>query len=850
VSNRIYAYTVAGKDTEPWERVIGQTRATGAGLIKVGQTTRATARARIKEQLGTAYPSLDGVEILLDEPAVRDDGGEFTDHEVHDALVKAGIRRPGGEWFEATLDEVCAAINQVKLGTPFDATRTDSFAMRPEQARAVARTARYFRALGDRPPRFLWNAKMRFGKTFTTYQLAKEMGWTRVLVLTYKPAVQAAWRDDLLGHVDFAGWHFVDRDTPIVEADDLLGGPDPVIRFASFQDLNGRSSDGQVKAHNESIHLTDWDCIVLDEYHFGAWRDSVRDLYDPADSELAQEETPEDWVTGEDLGLSATHYLYLSGTPFRAITNGEFTEDATFDWTYVDEQAAKAQWEDARGPNPYRELPRMEMYTYELSPDAVAYAEDGEFSGFSLSEYFRAKKVDGSGGASGPDAYEFEDETRVSEFLEMLRGKLSEQLKMQVLAGHKAPFPYESPDFTSAITHSVWYMSDIAACFAMRDMLRRHSYYSGFEIVVAAGSRAGQGADAKPPVETAIGKATKEKRSGSITLSCGKLMTGVTVREWGAILMLRSLKSPESYFQAAFRVQSPWAYRDAEGGLDVQKPTCYVFEFDPNRALSLLVEYGIRLAAENEETPAAAIGKLLNYLPIFGFSGGSMLPLDASAVLDWATAGIGASALAQRWNSPLLVDVNERTLAAVLEHPGLLETLEQIEDFRALVSNAGHVVTSTEMLKKVKREQGGELTAEQKREQSETARMRKEIRKKLQKFLARIPVFMYATDFREEALKHVIESLDPALFERVTGLTIEDFKLLSDLGLFHARNMDAAIYQFRQFESASLRYAGTEAADGMQGEVGLWERKVSRVEDVEASRQSTLSNSSTSRARL
>ena len=186
-----------------------------------------------------------------------------------------------------------------------------------------------------------------------------------------------------------------------------------------------------------------------------------------------------------------------------------------------------------------------------------------------------------------------------------------------------------------------------------------------------------------------------------------------------------------------------------------------------------------------------------------------------------------ATALAQRWNSPLLVDVNERTLSAVLEHPGLLETLAQIEDFRALVDNAEHVVTSTKMLKKAKREQGGKLDPDQKREQSETSKRRKEIREKLQKFLARVPVFMYATDFREEALKHVIESLDPALFERVSGLTIDDFELLSDLGLFNARNMDAAIYQFRQFERASLRYADADGADDEQ-DIGLWDRTVGK----------------------
>jgi hypothetical protein len=828
MSNRVYAYTVVGKDAEPWERVSGQTRIVGAGLIKVGQTTKSSARERIKQQLGTAYPDLEGVEILLDERATRSDGGEFFDHDVHAALVASGIKRSGGEWFEATLDEVRAAINTVRAGIPFEPKRIDSFPMRPEQRAAVERAAVYFRGHrdADRPPKFLWNAKMRFGKTFATYQLAKEMGWTRVLALTYKPAVQTAWRDDLLGHVDFSGWHFVDRHTPIAQADALLSGADPVVRFASFQDLNGKSPHGQVKAHNESIHVTEWDCIVLDEYHFGAWRENARDLYDPSDRDLAEEEVIDEEVTEEDLGLESAHYLYLSGTPFRAITNGEFTEDQTFNWTYVDEQQAKDAWDVADGPNPYLELPRMEMFAYEIARGAAGWAADGEFSGFSLTEYFKARRVGEGKGAPAAGDCAFEDPGRVSEFLEMLRGKLSEQLKVQIVAGQKPPFPYEHPKFTDPIKHSVWYMPDVASCFAMRDMLSEHPYFSGFEIVVAAGPKAGQGADALPPVEAAIGKANKENGSGSITLSCGKLMTGVTVREWGAILMLRSLKSPESYFQAAFRVQSPFAFRDPEGGLDVRKPTCYLFEFDPNRALTLLSEYGLRLAAESNETPEQAIGRLLNYLPIFGFKGGEMTELDAGAVLDWATAGIGATALARQWNSPVLVEVNERTLSAVLEHDGLMEKLAQIEDFRALVQSAQQVVTATKELKKAKREQGGKLDQEQRRQQSETAKRRKEIREKLQKFLARVPVFMYGTDFREQALKDVIESLDPDLFERVTGLTIEDFTLLSELGVFHGRNMDAAIWQFRQFERSSLRYADLEPRREEDAEIGLWERSV------------------------
>ncbi|MET3142483.1 UNVERIFIED_ORG: hypothetical protein ABIB13_002200 [Arthrobacter sp. UYEF2] len=825
--NRIYAYTVIGKDSEPWERRAGNTRIAGNGLIKVGQTTKASAKARIKEQLGTAYPNLDGVSILIDEPALRADGTYYADHEVHQALVGAGIKRPGGEWFEASLAEVKAAINTVRTGKPFDSNRTEKFEMRPDQREAVKVTAAYLRGKASssgKPPKFLWNAKMRFGKTFTTYQLALEMGWKRVLVLTYKPAVHAAWRDDLSNHVDFAGWGFVDRDTSAIERDTVADGSDPFVWFASFQDLNGKT-DGQIKAHNEVIHLIEWDAIVLDEYHFGAWRDSARELYDPTDKTEAELEEPDERVTDEELGIRAANYLYLSGTPFRAITNGEFTEDAIFNWTYVDEQSEKASWDLAHGPNPYLELPRMEIYSYEMSQDAAEFAADGEYNRFSLSEYFRAAKTEPAMRVPGAGAFAFENPTQVSEFLEMLRGKLMDQMKSLVVTGQKAPFPFESVDFKEAVRHSVWYLPDVASCFAMRDMLMHHPYFKDFEVVVAAGAKAGQGRAAKPPVEHAIAATVRKNNSGSITLSCGKLMTGVTIREWGAILMLRSLKSPETYFQAAFRVQSPWAYRDAEGALDIRKHTCYVFEFDPNRALGLVAEYGTQLASTGEMTPAEAIGQLLNYLPIYGFSGGEMAQLDATDVLNWATAGIGASALAKRWNSPLLVDVNEHTLAAVLEHPDLMATLAQIEDFRALATSAEKVVTSTKLLKKAKREQKGNLDDDQKKERSETNKQRMEIRKKLQKFLAKIPVFMYVTDFREEALKHVIESLDSALFERVTGLTVADFSLLNKIGLFNSQHMNSAIYQFKSFEMASLHYAD-DAKRGPVTQVGLWDRSI------------------------
>ncbi|MTD46411.1 hypothetical protein GKE82_19495 [Conexibacter sp. W3-3-2] len=831
VARRIYAYTVVGRDetSVSWQRTSGSTTVLGRGLIKVGETTKPTAEERIKQQLGTAFPGLKGVSILLDEPAERTDGTAFRDHDVHRQLQAADYRRDG-EWFEATLDEVRAAIVAVRNGKRFDSARTQDFPMRPEQEDAVARTAGYFAAqraaYPDSVSRFLWNAKMRFGKTFATYQLARELGWNRLLVLTYKPAVQSAWKDDLLGHVDFEGWHFVDRDTDPEVAAKLADSPDPVVWFVSFQDLAGRTADGEVKDRHMPVHWAEWDCIAIDEYHFGAWRDTARDLYDPIDNVLAEQEEPDEAVTTEDLGLKTGHILYLSGTPFRAITNGEFTEDAIFNWTYPDEQEAKETWDVEDGPNPYLDLPRMEMFCYGMSERAAEWAAGGEFDGFSLNEFFKAKRTDETSKSTASGAFVFEDETGVSEFLNMLRGKLSDHIKMQVIAGQKAPFPYEAPVFEDAVRHSVWYMPDVGSCLAMRDLLTGHPAFRDYRITVAAGNQVGMGAEAKPPVDKMIADADRDNAPGSITLSCGKLMTGVTVPQWGAILMLRSLKSPESYFQAAFRVQSPWSTRQADGTRTVLKEKCFVFEFDPNRALSLLAEYGIRLSTLGESSPSEAIGKLINYLPIYGFEGGAMLPLDANDVLNWATAGIGASALARRWNSPLLVNVNEHSISAVLAQPELLETLEQIEDFRALVQGGEQIVTSTKLLKKAKREQGGKLTGAQKKEQSETVKKRKEIREKLQKFLAKIPVFMYVTDVREEALKDIILSADSALFERVTGLTVEDFKLLNELGLFNAQNLNHAVFQFKVFESSSLHYADSEAERPRIERIGLWDQTV------------------------
>lgn len=416
---KIYAYTPAQFAHEPWK---GDRE--GEGLIKVGDTERDVA-VRIREQLAAVKMPVDTpYELHLAEAAITTDGKVFRDHTVHRALTRAGVHRRDGEWFECTPEEVRAVVANLKAGKPSGGLRARrSFGLRAEQQRAVDQTAAYFEthAGEERPPHFLWNAKMRFGKTFTAYQLAKTMGWTRVLVLTYKPAVESAWREDLEGHVDFEGWRFKGKDDPPLDLDD----PTPAVWFASFQDVLRTDDHGQPIPRNEDLYLVTWDVVIIDEYHFGAWREAARALYlgdsdtggDPYEKKALDTPDLEDgFVTSVEsvLGLNVRNYLYLSGTPFRALTQGEFLEDQVFNWTYSDEQRAKANWAGP-GENPYAGLPRMYLLTYEM-PDQLREVALNNLSEFSLTEFFRTER-------DGNNPPRFVHHNEVQRWLDLLRGQ-------------------------------------------------------------------------------------------------------------------------------------------------------------------------------------------------------------------------------------------------------------------------------------------------------------------------------------------------------------------------------------------------------------------------------------------
>jgi hypothetical protein len=390
---RIYAYSIADE--------------AHAGLLKVGQTTR-DVKQRVAEQVKTA--AIKNYTIELDESAERDDGAIFSDHDVRAALVRKSFENAELEWMRCTVMDVKTVLAELRTGQRFTGTHHQTFRMRREQTEAVKVTHAYFLSRWAEDmhavPRFLWNAKMRFGKTFTTYQLARKLGAKRVLVVTFKPAVEDAWQTDLESHVDFDGWQYLSRNS---DSDPTrINAKKPVVYFGSFQDLLGRDAVGNIKPKNEWLHKVKWDLVVFDEYHFGAWRDTAKELFEGEEEAVAKKEAKLEYAVGledvnEDLGvlseketeflpITTKAYLYLSGTPFKALATGEFIEEQIFNWTYTDEQRAKEEFA-SKNPgkwNPYGALPQMRLLTYQMPDELVAIASAGEFDEFDLNEFFAA----------------------------------------------------------------------------------------------------------------------------------------------------------------------------------------------------------------------------------------------------------------------------------------------------------------------------------------------------------------------------------------------------------------------------------------------------------------------------
>ncbi|MEG0191385.1 MAG: GIY-YIG nuclease family protein [Lachnospiraceae bacterium] len=828
VNPTIYAYELKGVDSHK-------------GYIKVGYTDR-DVETRIKEQMHTsAVPYV----ILYQESAMCSDGSCFMDHDVHAILKRNGFHQLNegedkNEWFKCSINDVKLAISEMKTGIRYDGRRTQTFKMRPEQTIAVQRTMEYFqKAKKEDPkhsPKYLWNAKMRFGKCFASYELAKKMDLHRVLILTFKPAVEQTWHDDLMNHVNFENWQFtsnkdakgnnINVDQQYLRADKCK----PMVVFGSFQDLLGTDKDGNIKAKNEFIHAENWDLVIFDEYHFGAWRENAKKLFDNPDEEVDADFDQEKYKKEEAdnayneswLPITTNYYLFLSGTPFRALNSGEFIEDQIYNWTYSDEQRAKGSWIGSE--NPYESLPRMVMMTYKIPDSIREIAIQGEFNEFDLNEFF---------GAEGKEAdAKFLHQNEVQKWLDLIRGSYlpSSVDDLKLGQNNRPPMPYSDTRLLNVLSHTLWYLPNVASCYAMYNLLRQNqnTFYQDYTINVCAGTKAGIGLNALEPVQMSMSEPLSSK---TITLSCGKLTTGVTVKPWTGVFMLRNLKSPESYFQTAFRAQSPWTIQDEYGNTQVIKQECYVFDFALDRALRQISDYATRLDI-NEGDPEKKVAEFISFLPVLAYDGSTMKQISAQDILDIAMAGTSATLLARRWESALLVNVDNDTLQRVLDSQEAYDAIMKIEGFRSLNNNTLEMIINRSNDVKDKKKSDAPKTEKDKKEITEEEKeikfLRKQVQEKLIKFATRIPIFMYLTDYREKTLKDVITQLEPGLFQKVTGLGVEDFEMLCSINVFNASLMNDAIFKFKRYEDSSLSYTGIDKNPG--SDVGGWDISIKKEE--------------------
>ena len=589
-----------------------------AGCLKVGEATltdeenlwglspsshqlNAAAKKRINQYTQTAGIAYD---LLYTELSIFTRGGaimSLTDGEVHKVLERSGIKKKifdtenkANEWFITDLETVKNAIKAAKegrmsLSSSEISTEQSPIIFRPEQREAIDKTKKQFK----KSNKMLWNAKMRFGKTLSGLQVVKEMDFARTLILTHRPVVDAGWFEDFSKiFYDTPKYRYGSKNNGEKhESLEYLVAKSGIhyVYFASMQDLRGSSLVGGNFDKNDKVFATPWDFIIVDEAHEG----TKTELGEAVMKELTKEQTK---------------VLRLSGTPFNLFD--DFSEGEIYTWDYVMEQRAKAEWDLTHfgDPNPYAGLPRLNIYTYDLNKLLNGYG-DSELA-FNFREFFR---VDDTG--------EFVHKKDVSSFLNLICKK-----------DEDSNYPYSTEEYRKNFRHSLWIVPGVKSAKALSAMLQSHSVFSQFQIVNVAGEgdEDQERDDALELVNKAIGD--KPEETYTITLSCGRLTTGVSVKAWTAVFMLAGSFSTaaSSYMQTIFRVQTPAVI----GGK--VKEECYVFDFAPDRTLKVIAETA-KISSKAGKTTSddrKAVGDFINFCPIIAYEGSKMIAYDVPNMLQ------------------------------------------------------------------------------------------------------------------------------------------------------------------------------------------------------------------------
>lgn len=648
-----------------WEK-IGYTEQDGGADVRIAQQA---------SQLGIEKRKLWSQRAFFTSEA----GGAFTDKDFHVYLKHVGVEReltPRTEWHRFADTPMTSKQYFLEFasqgGADFQRTGTETYELRPEQEAAVVQA---MEAFASRHSEVLWNAKPRFGKTLTTYDLMRKLDARRVLIVTNRPAIANSWFDDFkrfIGHqttyafvsdsASLAGRETMSRKQWTRHATE---NEDPrIVEFLSLQDLKGSKYFGGPHKKLQYVSELDWDLLVIDEAHEGI---------DTQKTDIAFDKIKRKWA------------LHLSGTPFKALAAGKFDAEQIFNWTYEDEQAARSEWSDATKENPYAALPTLNMFTYQLSrmitdrlAEGVALAEDEaniDYA-FNLGEFFETK-----------DNGVFEHREEVMKFLDCLTTN--------------EKYPFSTAELRDEIRHSFWLLNRVASAKALEKMLKQHEVFKEYTIVIAAGDGRSDDdmdavASAKSLDKVRAAIAVAEKTGGkTITLSVGQLTTGVTVPEWTAVLMLSNMSSPAQYMQAAFRAQNPHTFMRGERML--QKKNAYIFDFAPERTLTIFDEFANNLRANPSGSPDIRrdnIRTLLNFFPVIGEdSEGRMVELNAAQVLTFPKVFKAKEVVRRGFLSNLLFD-NVSGIFRYSEH--VKSILEKLPEAKAGKIKTGTTITIEE----------------------------------------------------------------------------------------------------------------------------------------------------------
>jgi superfamily II DNA or RNA helicase len=695
----IYSYTTKTYKEKSWYKV-GETEQGDDSMLPADR-----ARIRIAQQDSTSNPE----PLELENTWVVPDW--ISDKTIHAQLKKQGckvVRKDKDrEWFLCTIDDVSIAINNIQYGS----SRPNAYQARIEQTDCIDQAAA---VLANPGSKFLINAKMRFGKTFTAYEIVRKLNLQRILVLTYKPAVDGNWREDIETHVNYDGWKYYSAREFSAENPIQLTGGQPEVLFASFQDFN----DFDKKKWSIARHYH-YDAIIIDEEHYGSKTDRAQES-------LAQ--------------LTYDRKLCVSGTPLKALMSGEFEDDEIYTWGYADEQSRKqAEKDSGWSTEVYRWLPTMKFHVFSLSEDAkkvtAAYSDD---EGFTMTKMF-----------GSDDGERFNDEAAVNLFLDQVFG---------IGAVRKSHSPLRS----ITANHQLWSMpSSVKSVSAMERLLIKRAV--DYTIINASDDNVTKIERAKDIIES---------NDKTITLSCGRFNTGVTVPEWDMVMMLDDTRSPETYFQTIFRGQSP--------DQDRMKDECYVIDFNPQRNLELIYEFA-DITAKKGQTTQAAVREFLEFAPVLDHSGNKPVEITVDNVLNMIAETGG---YAERFGSAFMVNWTHLDQVAAAFNGVTPEA-------NVTIANE---INDNDIVKGKNYEPNGVARINTKLVLKEE----RELRQRVITTMRRLPKYLYVEEAAVDNVDKIVYNNNNQLFFEAVGIDLNDFEALIDTGFIKKDRLNRAIMAFNQ----------------------------------------------------